>query len=484
MDTSVLQQELAPLNAQIDETWDRLRVLEDELQSVAAELETFADERQRIDALREVCDALDRLGELDAGELFWDGLPTAGEAPGYVARLRERVAGFEDKTRQVRQRQEDLQARIDRHLDELDALHLEVSDAYAREERRRDEFVIEREISPLPFRQMVMPWTREGESERRFRKAMLVALFWSALLGSLIPLVNVPIPDRAHEVVEIPERLAMLVKKEPPPPAPVPERPREEAKPEPETPEKPQKTKKAAEPETAPKAKKKPKAAPAGGDTRMARKKAESTGVLKFKSDFKDLMDEVPVAKLGTEARLNKKAPKAAGAARAKRSLVATEAGSGASNGIENFGVSRNLGSGGSGSGGHGTADRIGGVGFSRVESAVAGLEQEARPLSDGPGPGRTDEEIQIVFDRYKAALYRIYNKELRRNPTLRGEMLLRLTIEPDGTVSLCKVESTDLDSQHLVDKIVARVERFNFGPKKDVPPTTILYPIDFLPAS
>jgi hypothetical protein len=33
------------------------------------------------------------------------------------------------------------------------------------------------------------------------------------------------------------------------------------------------------------------------------------------------------------------------------------------------------------------------------------------------------------------------------------------------------------------VAKIVARVKRFNFGPKDGVPAITILYPIDFLPA-
>src|SRR5690606_26123174 len=96
----------------------------------------------------------------------------------------------------------------------------------------------------------------------------------------------------------------------------------------------------------------------------------------------------------------------------------------------------------------------------------------------------RTDEEIQIVFDRYKAALYRIYNRELRRDPTLRGKMVLRITIEPDGTVSACTVESTDMNSPTLVSEIVDRVKRFNFGPKEGVPALTILYPIDFLPAS
>jgi hypothetical protein len=122
-------------------------------------------------------------------------------------------------------------------------------------------------------------------------------------------------------------------------------------------------------------------------------------------------------------------------------------------------------------------------VGFARVKSSIAGLEESSRPTSDGHALGRTDEEIQIVFDRYKAALYRIYNQELRKDPTLQGKILMRISIEPDGAVSLCKVESTELASPELVDKIVERIRRFNFGPKEDVQKVTILYPIDFLPA-
>ena len=88
------------------------------------------------------------------------------------------------------------------------------------------------------------------------------------------------------------------------------------------------------------------------------------------------------------------------------------------------------------------------------------------------------------MFDRYKAALYRIYNRELRTNPSLRGKMILRITIEPGGEVSACRVESTDLASATLTAEVVDRVKKFNFGPKAGVPRLTILYPIDFLPAS
>ena len=59
----------------------------------------------------------------------------------------------------------------------------------------------------------------------------------------------------------------------------------------------------------------------------------------------------------------------------------------------------------------------------------------------------------------------------------------MRISIEPDGTVSLCKVESTDLASPKLVENILERIKKFNFGPKEGIKRMTILYPIDFLPA-
>jgi len=106
------------------------------------------------------------------------------------------------------------------------------------------------------------------------------------------------------------------------------------------------------------------------------------------------------------------------------------------------------------------------------------------RPLAGGPGSGRTDEEIQIVFDRHKAALYRLYNRELRKDATLRGQMILRLTIEPDGRVSMCELYDSDMDAPLLADQVVERVRSIDFGAKEGVQALTIVYPIDFLPAA
>ncbi len=452
----MLEEELTQLNAQIEQTRQKHETLEGEMRLVEAELETFSADRQRFDALRDVCNALDKLGELKADELFWEN---AQNAPGQLERARSRVAHFEGEISGILEKQASLQGQINRCQDELDILYEEVRDAYAREQRREEEYAIEREISPVPNRSMRMPWSKQDESERRFRRALLVAFLFFFVFSTVIRLWKLPPPVRPAVAV-VPERLVSMLRKEPPKPQPKPERPKEEKKPEKDqekTPEKQQ--------EERPK--------PTAEETQTARKKAESTGVLAFKEAFKNLVNETPAARLGTEARLNNQAV-AAGQARASRSLVALPSTGGSSGGISNAGVSRNI--------GRGNGNRIGGVGFSRVESTVAGLAEEARPLSSGPGPARTDEEIQIVFDKYKAALYRMYNAELRKNPTLRGKILLRITIEPGGEVSACMVQSSDLASPELVAQVVERVRKFNFGPKEDVPKTTILYPIDFLP--
>jgi hypothetical protein len=202
------------------------------------------------------------------------------------------------------------------------------------------------------------------------------------------------------------------------------------------------------------------------------RDKVASTGLLAFRESFSDLASGRPSTRLGAEARVNDAGEQAVGMP--QRSMVAVD-GPGSSGGINMASLSRDV-------GGSGNGEQMAGVALSRVASSI-GATGGDRPLSAGGVAGRTDEEIQIVFDRYKAALYRLYNRELRKDPTLRGQMVLRLTIEPDGTVSLCSLQSSDMGAPVLADQVVTRVLGFDFG-AKEVPPITILYPIDFLPTA
>ena len=66
----------------------------------------------------------------------------------------------------------------------------------------------------------------------------------------------------------------------------------------------------------------------------------------------------------------------------------------------------------------------------------------------------------------------------------MRGQIVIKLTIEPDGSVSLCQLQSSDMDAPVLAEQVVDRVRTFDFGAKEDIVAMTIIYPIDFLPAA
>ncbi len=473
MSSSVLAAELADLQEKIGHVRRKHQTLEDELRTIDAELERLGVDRQRFAAVQDVCQALDRLVELKADDIFWEGVANPRQAAGLVERARNRVTSFEGKLHAVLEQQAALKKLIQQCVEELIILDYEVSDAYEREARRGEEYVVEREISPVPNRTHFMPWSNKTESETLFRRAVLVSLLVAVSAAALITLLHVPAPVRPA-VVEIPERLVSMLREEPKKePAP----PKEEKKPE--------KDEEKKAPEKA--EEKKPQeeqAKQVAQEKQVVRQRVERAGILAYKETLKDLMDEAPAAKVGAEARLSSQPVEAVGESRqGGRSALTMPSANASSGGISDAAVNRTV--------NRESEKHISNVTVTRVQSNTAASQAAAaRPAGSvstaalsAPGTARTDEEIQIIFDRYKATLYRMYNAELRRNPTLRGKLVLRVTIEPGGEVSACQVQSSDLNSPELIAQIVDRVKRFNFGPKDKAPSVVILYPIDFLPA-
>lgn len=224
-------------------------------------------------------------------------------------------------------------------------------------------------------------------------------------------------------------------------------------------------------------------------------RKVGNVGILAFKDQIASLSRDKVVPRLGADARYS--AADDTGRPSARSGLTTNAPGS--SGGINAGSLSRTVGGGGGGGGkgsggdGRGGGDGSGGGGglqgvqVGRATSTIASIGGggDDRPKArSGVGPSRTDEEIQIVFDRHKASFYRLYNRELRTNPTLQGQMVLRLTIEPDGSVSMCALQSSDMNSPELAAQVVERVKGIDFGAKEGVRTVTISYPIDFLPAN
>lgn len=470
MNTSISQQK-QDLQAKIAEATEKIASLDGKLRALDELLDSISSQRQQYQLLGEICLPLEKLSGIDAANLFWEA--TGDDPQKQLQRLRGVVAGFQQKISAIEQSRNVLQADIKDELASVNLLSNQLAELQEKTEHLKNEYKSGRQAREIPYRAMVLPWSRQGEDERLFRKALSIILFFAIVFGGLIPLLKQPV-EMNKEIV-VPERIAQLIKK------------KQEAKPVEQKPlEKTaeKKDEKIAEKtaETTPEktAEKTPSSItpkPIEPEVQILRKTAEAKGVLAFKNNFADLLKDSSSLKMGAAARISNHANRAASEA-PQRSIIVSQA-TGGSGGINVSTLNRQS----EGSAGQRIDSDV--IKFTRIEIAASSKSSGADRLTSAEmQPSRTDEEIQIVFDRYKSALYRIYNRELRTNPTLRGKMVLRIVIEPNGRVSECTVKSTDLASPALPADIVDRVLKFNFGTKEGVPAITILYPIDFLPAT
>ena len=441
------------LQALLVEARAKLEELARGIAAVDAELESLSAAREQHQALQAACDSLDELVAMGGAELFWDGSTPAGAHDEHMRRARARIAEFNERVAEIQGRRRKLLEEMREQHGDTEMLEDDAFEAQEEEERRRNEWILEREIETLRSRPSLMSWTRGGEDDQRFRKTLRNVLLVCLLFALIVPFIKLPLLNLQEEAEPFAKHdvIVMLPKEALPPPPPLPPKPKEKLV------------------QQKPIEKQQPTAAPADP---KAEEQVQDQGILAFRDKLESIKEIPIVASLGANAQIKSddstKQP--------DRSMLTTSA-PGTSGGIKLAALSRSVGG--------GTGDARGAVHGSALTRASSGIKATGagnRPLSNGPGPSRTDEEIQIVFDRYKASLYRLYNRELRRDPTLQGKMILRLTIEPDGSVSFCQLHSTDMNAPDLSAQVVDRVKTFDFG-AKEVPSVTIVYPIDFLPA-
>jgi len=304
-----------------------------------------------------------------------------------------------------------------------------------------------------------LPWTHDEADERRFASILLTVLLPFLLIGLIIPFLPLLDMPAEEEKEAVPKRVAELVierRERQPEPEPEPVEP--EAEPEPAPQPEPQR---APEPQVQPKPQR---------QQPSARERAAQSGVLAFSQELQSLRQN-----------------EAADRVRAQRDLIRRETDSGAPR--ERRPVDADAGEGSSGIDTQastpttGTETELAGRQTTRVPDRPGSRSTAGGPQrGSGRGAVRTNENIQIVFDRNKGALYSIYQRALRKNPTLQGTLVLQLTIQPSGEVTAVSVASSELDDPALEQKIVNRVKLFDFG-TKDVPVWRGRFPIEFFPS-
>lgn len=315
---------------------------------------------------------------------------------------------------------------------------------------------------------VLMPWELSAESDANFRRIVRICLGVFLLFGIITPYL--PLPELITRPAEDPApRLATLIfeiKQTPPAPVRTPRPKPPEQKKQIKAPEPAKKEPPAPNVVKPTPAKKKP--APVKPKI-SARKQAEQTGLLAMKDTLADLRQNTVSRSLKKTGALSQAGNKSRSTDRA----VLTSGTTRSSGGIQTASLSRNT-------GGEQLADRS----TTQVHSPSAATpgSGSTKGSRGERSAGRSIEEIQMVFDRNKGAIFSVYNRALRKDPTLQGKVVLELTIAPSGKVTRCVLVSSELHDAALGKKISQRIKLFNFE-AKDVSEVTITYPIEFLPA-
>ncbi len=317
-----------------------------------------------------------------------------------------------------------------------------------------------------------LPWSTGAEQELRFHRMVWRSLAAVLVLSLIISFL--PTPERDPLTVqEIPERFARFVLEQPetPPPPPIVE-PEPEPLPEPEVEPEPEQLVETPAPEPEPMIEPEPIVVEPEIDvTVQARERAAVAGLLPFAQDLAALRSNDTLDRLDRSGDITGEVE--AEAPVVERSLITSRAGGGSS-GINTAELSR-------GTGGQGLAGRA----TTQIESPLESFGPAGGDVSRAGAsnlPSRSREEIELVFDRNKGAIFALYNRALRQNPALVGKVVLELTIEPDGRVSDCVVVSSELGDPELERRLVQRVLLFQFE-AKNVERITTTKPIDFFPA-
>ncbi len=303
-----------------------------------------------------------------------------------------------------------------------------------------------------------MPWLDDRE-DRIFRRLSITMLL--LFIGAGVVLNGIELPEIIQKnLVDVSPRLAKLIlekqKVEPPPKpkAPLPEKEKqaEKKKKEPPKPKKKEEVKKES-----------------------ARDVAKKSGLIALADELDDLREifdlgdvELPQQTTGGEA-----------VKIASASDLLSSSATQSSGGIQTDTLNRNLKT-------SELAQRKTTNVQSKIETnndklAKASTTQKSQSTSRSTAK-RSADEIERVFQKNKDGIFNIYNRALRKNPSLAGQVVVELTIAADGKVVSVNILSSELGDEALERKLVLKIKRFKFS-KANVAEIIVTYPIDFLPS-
>jgi outer membrane biosynthesis protein TonB len=327
----------------------------------------------------------------------------------------------------------------------------------------------------------VLPWSSSELENKRFKVITVVVLFITLAFAAVVKWQELPERARADKE-KVPAQLTRLMtprKVEPPKPKPIPEPktlpvPQPEApkvekpKPVPPKPVEPKKTPK-KEVEKAPPKSVKIKVPTQAEITEQAKNKAKQSGLLAFQDDLASMRDNTSLSNLADTNTI-----KGAGASdQTQRKFIGKKV-AGNSGGVDTSNLTTNIGSRGELAGRKNTE-------YVAPSEGLASLAAKQLETQDSILGSRQTESIRKVLDANKGAIYAIYRKALRSDPSLQGKVTVKLSIDPNGGVSNVELLFSELDSITVENKLLRRIKLINFG-KQNVTTTLLDYSFNFLP--
>ena len=326
----------------------------------------------------------------------------------------------------------------------------------------------------------VLPWSSSELENKRFKTITLVVLFITLAFAAVVKWQELPERPRA-EKEKVPAQLTRLMtprKVVPPNPIPLPitkpipakvEKPKsvppEAAPPKPVEPEK-----------TSPKEVKKSPPKPVkvkvptqAEITEQAKTKAKQSGLLAFQDDIASMRDNVSLNNLADTNTI-----RGAGASNQTQRKFIGKKVAGNSGGVNTSNLTTNIGSRGELAGRKNTE-------YVAPNEGLASLAIKQIVTEDTVLGNRDTESIRKVLDANKGAIYAIYRKALRSDPSLQGKLTVNLQIEPNGFVSKVKLVFSELEYPDVEKKLLNRIRLINFG-EQQVTQTLLDYSFNFLP--
>ena len=319
----------------------------------------------------------------------------------------------------------------------------------------------------MNFNNQGLAWNQEDGERKRLIRIISGVLPLFFIMVVYISWIQLPEQDR-QTLEKLPPQLAkVILKKDKPKPEPkIVKKPEiEKPKPEPKVAEKPKPKEVVEKPK--PRIVKQ-KVKPKPEEVKLAREKAKNSGLLAMSNQLSALSALADNVKLDTPKTLTAKP-----IARKVEDKLAASASSTKSGGMKDANLSQDTQTLSLASRQSIELEKADDI---AMELEVAELEAKRMVAQ------RTREDIRRTMDANKAAINSIYNRELRKKPSLRGAFTAQLVVEPSGQVSSCMTTDSTLNEPSLEDKICKRLRLVNFGQKQGVDTAMINYPIELFP--